>query len=461
MAAQVITFGMSILLARILMPEDFGIMAIGMILVNYVNTFTDFGFTNALIQKDRITKDHINSVFCINFTISCFLTVVCFFSAPFISKQFNSTDAEAVIKALSAIFILSSFSSIYEAILKRELKHKFLSTVLIVETTGKYIIGITLALLGFNYYALVISQIAGVLIKILIYIFGTRWIPRLTYSHKHMKYIFNFGLWNFIRSQLYFINRYFLHITIAFYLNPASLGFFDKAYEMSRRPSGIFGKKINGVLLSGFSRLQEDDKGLQNWFFNLLVIQVIFFLPMYTGLYLVSPYIITSLLGEKWALSIEPMKIMCITFFFMTCSGGYASFNIGVGNYKPETLRFIFSSVLTIALSVPFTMLWGLEGACYALCIVSILGAILSFYLAQKRITIHYYSKIKKLALYGISSILMFSIVTAFLQILPAKTVSNLLIITSIGTFSYTFCIIASNLIYGRSMLFPISSLKK
>lgn len=440
------------------MPEDFGIMAIGMILVNYVNTFTDFGFTNALIQKDNITKDHINSVFSINFIISCLLTVICFFGAPFVATLLDSKNAEPVIKALSCIFILTSFTSIYEATFKRELKYKFISIVNILTSIITYTTGITLALMGFHFWALVISHIVGVALKIIIYLFWCKWIPWLVYSHNHMKYIYNFGMWNFFRSQLYFINRYFLHIIIAANLSTTLLGIFDKAYETSRKPSGIFGKKVNGVMMAGFSRLQNDTNGLQNWFFNLLVIQIIFFLPIYVGLYVVAPYFITALLGEKWILAIEPMQILCITFFFMTCGGGYASFNIGVGNYKQETLRDLFISFSIVTLSIPFTIFYGLTGACYAICIVAVMSVLLSFYLIKKRIKIKIYSTVKQLSLYMLNNIFMFAIVLFCSQIFPAKNIVNLIIITSVGFFSYVIFVIISNTIYGRPLLFPVKS---
>lgn len=456
--SQILTFGMSIMLARILMPKDFGIMAIGMILVNYVNTFTDFGFTNALIQKENITREHINSVFCINFTLSSILTLACFFGAPFAAILFNSKEAESVIRVLSVVFLLTSFSSMYEAYFRRELKYKFISTVAIFTNICTYGVGIALALMGFSYWALVISNIAGRCFKIMIYIVWCRWIPLLIYSHKHMKYIFNFGMWNFLRSQLYFLNRYFLHIIVASNLSTAFLGIFDKAYEISNRPSAILGKKVNGVMMSGFSRLQNDTNGLQNWFLNLLIIQIMFFMPVYAGLYVIAPYFITALLGEKWILAIEPMKILCITFFFMTCGGGYASFNIGVGNYKQETIRDLFISFSIVTLSIPFTIFWGLTGACYAICIVAFMGVLLSFYLIKKRIKIKIYSTVKQLSLYMLNNIFMLAIVLFCSQIFPAKNIVNLIIITSAGFFSYAFFVIISNTIYGRPLLFPVKS---
>ena len=456
--SQIITLGMSITLARILMPEDFGIMAIGMILVNYVNTFTDFGFTNALIQKDNITKDHINSVFSINFIISCLLTVICFLGAPFVSIIFDSKNAEPVIKALSCIFILTSFTSIYEASFKRELKYKFISIVNILTSIITYTTGITLAFMGFNFWALVISHIVGVALKVIIYISWCKWIPWLVYSHSNMKYIYNFGMWNFFRSQLYFINRYFLHIIIAANLNTTLLGVFDKSYEISRKPSSIFGKKINGVMLAGFSRLQGDQKGLHNWFFNLLVIQIVFFLPIHLGIYAISPYFIMSLLGEKWALAIDPLKILSISFFFMTCSGGYASFNIGVGNYKAQTLRSMLVSVLMISFSVPFTIIGGVTGACYAICIVSFIGLILSFFIIKKKIYLDFLLISKQLFLYLTSNVLLLAIVSFFSQIFVTKNFTNLIIIIVIGILSYSTLIITANVIYGKPLFFPIIS---
>lgn len=280
---EVFRFGISIVIARILDPLDFGIMAIGAMVIYFSNSMSDFGFCNALVQRKEVHAVHINSVFTLNFGISLALTAAILLLATPLSRFFNSPQCAKVLMLMSAMFIVRTFYDISSALLRREVRFKFVAKIYFLQSTAQSLLALAMALIGLRYWSLVWSNLVALLLVTIILVNRADWRPRLIYNHRAMRPFYEFGFWNFIRAQLYFVNNYIPQFFIGRSLGPTSLGFFEKAYSITSIPLNSLMQPINTVLFSTFSRLQEDTTELVDWFQKLLIIQSVLIVPVLGG----------------------------------------------------------------------------------------------------------------------------------------------------------------------------------
>ena len=404
---QALTFVFSIILARILEPKDFGIMALGMVVVNYANTITDFGFYNALIQRENLSKIQINSVFTLNLSLSILLTASVVFFAEYLATAFHSEESRDVFRALSLIFLTTSFSGTMTAVLKRDVKHKSTAKIDMMASISSYSCSIILALNGMKYWSLAIGTLLGHLVRVAGLFAITSWLPKLEYNHQKMKEIYSYGIWNFLRAQMFYINNYIFHVFIGLSMSAQSLGFFDRGFELSAKPMSSFGKPINSVMFSSFSRLQSDKKQLASWFKNLLIIQTLFIVPMYVYIFVLSAHIVIVLLEEKWAPIIVPVKLLCIARLFLTYSAGMTTLNIATSQHKVHTtLGFALSVLLVILCAVFFKH--GINGICIAYMIYGVFSLLVFSKLALKVLEIKVSDLIKEVLPYFSTNLVAF-----------------------------------------------------
>jgi O-antigen/teichoic acid export membrane protein len=455
---QLFNLIISVAVARILDPKDFGIMAIGLIVINYSNTLTNFGFSNALVQKDKIDDAHINSVFSIDLLVSTVLTVFTFSFSSQIATFFGIPECELMFKVLSCIYILTSLEGIPRVILRRSINFSFLSKLDIATNLSNGVIVVSLALMNFGYWSLLIGQLASLLLGTLVLLLIVPWKPRLQYDHNKMKSIFNFGIWNFFRAQIYYINKYIIQVITGKTLGVTQLGFFEKAFSLSQIPLESIGLSINSVMFSTFSRFQNNKKELNKWFLNMVTIQTILIVPLLLGLFAVSSHFIVVVLGEKWSLSVLPTKVLCIASAISVYNGGLASFNIAIGEYKQHSLRTFAGTCFLVIISLVLVR-YGLVYMSMAYLLVTVFWTILSIELALRHLTLSFKEIFISVYPYLLANMGML-IVALFLSsyLCYEKNILNFVCIVCSGCFVYSVMVVLINLSKNRNPLYPIKT---
>ncbi|HIQ14788.1 MAG TPA: hypothetical protein EYH38_04340, partial [Leucothrix sp.] len=231
---QVVALGLAILLARILSPAEFGVIAVANIIVHYANNFTNFGLNNALVQKDDVKNIHINTVFTIDLTISLVLVVITVLSADRIAIFFHTPDVGPVIKWMSLYYVITTFYHIPVVILRRDINFRFLTVVEFFEGMLTSLMAIALALAGYSYWSIVIASLALPAGVTIILMLKTRWLPRLTIG-RDMGGLYSFGFWNFIRAQVQLLVSKIDYFVIGRYLDVQTLGLYEKSFELTGR----------------------------------------------------------------------------------------------------------------------------------------------------------------------------------------------------------------------------------
>lgn len=454
--SQVFRFIVGIFLARILDPIDFGIMAIGHMVIHYTNSLSDFGFINALVQKKDLRPVHVNSVFTLNLAISTLLSLVIAVSSPAIGIFFNSPESGRVLLFMSSLFILRTFRDVYMALLRRQVLFKTAATIVLIENFSMSSIALALALAGFRYWSLVWATIIATLLAGILFAFQTKVKPNLQYSHKAMGEIYSFGLWNFFRAQLFFINQFITQLIVGKFFGPVALGYFEKSHQLASTPRESIASQINAVMFSSFSRLQTDTKKLKQWFLKIVLMETILIVPILTGIIAVAEHFIIVVLGEKWSPSIIPLQVLSAGIIFQIFNGLIASLNVGIGQYKRQAFLEFPGTLLFLALCFPMAR-WDINGIAVSYTISMIFISIITFRLTQNTLQLSLNELLKPIWPYLMVNILMVSIVRwLYYNFFNSYTITNFALLAGTGGTIYTCSTLLVNVLQKKNPLFPL-----
>ena len=436
-SSQIITFVISIFVARLLDPSDFGVMGIAMMLIGYANVFTDFGFSQAIIQKNIFENKIINSIFTFNFFISSIFFIIFYLSSEFIALYFNNKECSYVIKTMSFAFIVTSFYVIPSALLRRDLKFKLFSILELFKSLFISFFTLIFAYLDYGYWALAYGQLLPMIIFSFIFCLNARWLPVFYYKHSLMGDVYNFGIWNFIRTQLEFASRHVDKFYVGKYLGVTSLGYYDKSVSLSNMPVESVFMNINSVMFSSYSHLKSDKVAIKNNFLKSICISAMLGYPIYIGLFLVSPYFVHGMLGEKWAPMIPAFKVLILAFISKIFLGNISSLNIAVGKYKEQTTVF-FISFLCFLLLIYLFRDYGLVGVSLSFLFFNLIFFCFGVYIVMKYLNISFFELLTPFCGGLIPALMMSAIVKFFsMNFFIDYTIVNLFYLSIIGTVSY------------------------
>lgn len=447
---EVFRFFASIITARILDPQDFGIVSIATMVIFYANSFTNFGFNQVLVQRKEITNKHIKTVFTVDILLSLIMMSLLLITSESIALFFNSMESIDVIRVMSCVFIITTLHDLPYVLLRRELEFKLITVVDMTREILMTIITLVLAIYGYKYWSIVYGYIVSMVMASGYLIYRTRLPIRFYYSHLALKELIGTSIWSFLQMQIYFISNRIDRIIVGRFIDTTALGIYEKSKSLSQMPSESIGDKLNTVFFSSFSRSQENIESVNNLFNKgLLIITAITF-PIYFGMYATSSHFVIVLLGEKWSAMIDVFKIMAIAGLFASINGFLSALAVGAGYFKAYTIRYAVSAAVLFAGSLLYVE-YGIEGVAIVFTIYSILLMYLSFGIVKKKYEISWLILVKAcVPAMAASSIMFVTLIILRDYLLYNYTPINFMLLITAGVLSY--CIIM--------MIFPSSTLK-
>ncbi len=437
---QAAAFVVSILVTRILMPGDYGVMGVAMMLIGFANLFTDFGFSSAIVQKQVKDKDTLRSIFTFNFTVSTALAVTFALSARAIAAFFKSAECENVVIVMSSMFVITSFSAVPRAILNRDLDFKTLSLTDMASVILTSLLTLLLALCHYGYWALALGQLIPAIAFTIYLCVRVKWIPLLGYKHSSMRHIIDFGFWSVLKTQLEFALGQVDKLFIGRFTGLVALGYYDKAMSIAAVPSGSFIASLNAVLFSSFSQRKNDREDVKELLKKgLMTISVLSF-PVYIGLFIVARYFVVGLLGTKWSPMIVPFEIIALSFSVRSIGGLVVAVNVAIGRYRAYTLRYALAGcvfVISCVLLVPY----GTTGIATAFCVFAVLSVALGLQLAVSTVRLSW-SDVLRACWPATKATVLMSVFTGLLSlVLASPTLVNLFGLSIAGAVIYTSCL--------------------
>ena len=438
MVRQGMGFIVTIFLARLLEPSDFGLIAMIVVIIGIASVFTDVGLDEALIQRRRVHSAHYSSVFYFNIAVGSLLTLITYFSASGISGFYNNEQLIPLVQVLSPLFIINAFSSMQTTRLRKELNYALLTKITLISSLTSGIVGVSLAFWGAGVWSLVAQTLTiGIMYNILIWTAG-HWKPSLKFSWKALTQLWGFGFRMFLSGILdsTFAKLDFLIIGKLF--APATLGFFERATSLNNIVAQYSSGSLIAVLFPVLSKVQNDLPKFQNIVLKSLgIISFVAFLLL-GGLYLVAEELIVLLFSEKWLPSVEFFKILILSGFSYPISTLLVIVLISRGNSKTILRLYIYKASI-FSLNFVVLYIWGIDTYLYGLIIVAVFWVSPNILYASREIKLPFYLFAKPiLTQMGITVIAV--LLTMFIvQNIELLDIIMLIIKGSLFTFLYIF----------------------
>lgn len=301
-----------VILARILSPDDFGLIAMTTIFFAFTDVLVNGGFGQAFIQKKDATLVDAQTIFFINFFTGFFIYWIFWFSAPIISIFFNQPLLSKMIRVMSLIIIINSFNVIQLAILRKELCFKRKAVITFSSTFISGAVGVMCAFSGYGVWSLVIQQILNRSLIALGLFIGSSWRLRFSFSIQSFKKLFNVGAW-LLSSNLLAVTFNNLYRLVIGKLYPVfELGLYDRSQLFSGLISQQLSWSANMVALPLFSIQQSDSRVLNRVSFLFLKYLVFISYPLLVTLFVVAKPFILFILTQKWIAMLHYLQLLCI-----------------------------------------------------------------------------------------------------------------------------------------------------
>ncbi|MEO1521938.1 MAG: MOP flippase family protein [Cyanobacteria bacterium J06633_2] len=310
--SQLISFSVFLLLARLLSPEDFGLIAMSGVFIAFMKVFLDQGFAAAIVQRKEIQREHLDTAFWVSIGTSLLLTALAWISAGWVAEFYHEPQLAQVIQFLSINFVFKALNSVQNAILTRNLAFKTLAVRSLIGIAAGGSVGVAMALSGFGVWSLVGYQLANSIIEVPILWAVTDWRPTFRCSGKHFKEMFNFGIHVIGMNGLVFLNNYSDNLLIGYYLGSEALGYYTVAYRVLTVLTTLLAKTTNQVAFPTFSKLQNEPERLERAFYKATHLTSLLSFPAFLGIAALAPELVPTMFGEQWAPTIPVMQVLTL-----------------------------------------------------------------------------------------------------------------------------------------------------
>lgn len=308
-----VTFVVSIVLARILTPDDYGLIGIVTIFTLVSQSLINAGFTSALIRKKDATEDDFNTVFIVNLGISLLLYIIIFFASPAIAHFFNRWELVSLIRVTSLCMIIAALALVQQTRLTKRIDFKSLTIITISASVSSGLIGIILALLGFGVWALVAQQVSLQVIKTIGLWIVNKWIPKLRFSVESFKELFGFGWKIMLSSLLDTVWKELYQVVVGKFYSPATLGQYTRSKQFSTLFSRNLTTIIQRVTYPVLSNIQDEKERMISAYRR--IIKTTMFITAISMFFLgaVSEPLLYCLIGPKWHEAATYLPLICIS----------------------------------------------------------------------------------------------------------------------------------------------------
>jgi len=309
---QAFQFIVTAILARLLLPSDFGIIGMAIIFTGLIFSLREFGLSAAIVQRKGLDDLHLSSSFWANIAGGLVLFGICAAIAPLAARFFKNDLVAPVLIVSSLGLIISSFGVVHRASLLRRLDFKAVAVAEIGSSFGYGIVSILLAALGFGVWALVYGTLCGTFLGVVLWWIGFRWRPSFSFSRQKFLDLFRFGANVMGTGIVSYCHQNVDYLVIGRRLGASPLGIYTLAFKLVSLPLTKISYVVTGVTFPAFSRMQDDDARLRRGYTKTVRYISLFTLPILAGLMVLAPQFVRVIYGPKWLGAIIPLRIMCL-----------------------------------------------------------------------------------------------------------------------------------------------------
>ena len=314
--AQMVTFIVSIVLARLLTPEDYGKVALITIFITIMQVFVDSGLGTALIQKKEADDIDFSSVFYFNLVVCLVLYIIMFVSAPFIAKFYNDVSLTLIIRVISLTIVISGVKGIQQSYVSKNMLFKRFFYATLGGTIFSAFLGIGLAYFGAGVWAIVAQQLSNTAIDTLILWITVKWRPKKKFSWKRLKSLLSFGWKMLVSAVLDTLYTNIRSLVIGKIYSSSDLAFYNQGSKLPSVIVNNINTSIDSVLLPTIAKEQEDRERVKSMTRRAIKTSTYIMAPLMMGLAFCATPVVNLVLTEKWLPCVPFLQIFCITYMF-------------------------------------------------------------------------------------------------------------------------------------------------
>jgi len=352
----VLTTGSTMILARLLTPEDFGLQGMVLALTGAVGLFSDIGLSMATVQREVITHEQTSTLFWINVALGAALATLVAILAPVLVDFYHEPRLFWMTIASAATFLINGIAVQHSALLVREMRFMTLAKIQISSLTVSSIVGIAMAALGYGFWALIGGMVAAPMVTVIGMWFAVRWIPGMPRRGYGLRSALHFGGTMTLNSLIIYLGYNVEKILLGRFCGAAALGFYGKAYSLVNLPTTQLHSSIYTVAFPAFSRLQADTQRLCRSFLQVYSAVVSLSIPVTICCMVFAEELIRIALGPKWSASVPIFRLLGPTVLAFGMINPFGWFLISTGRVVRS-----FKMSLVIAPSVILGIMLGLH----------------------------------------------------------------------------------------------------
>lgn len=448
-STQGIQFLFSIILARLLSPEDYGIIAMPLIFLAVAQVFIDSGFANALIRKPDLNNNDLNTALFFNVAIGIVCYIILFISSPFIASFYNTPILSDILKITSLSVLFTPLCTVQQALLTKSLNFKIQARVSVISAVVGGVVGIVMAYNDYGVWSLAISQALTALMRVILLWSWTNWYPNGYWNRLSFSYLWSYGSKLLLAGLIDTIYQNIYPLIIGKVYSASSLGFYTRAHHFAHFPtSNVYGI-IRRVTFPLLSEIQNDSERLSRMFVRILRITVFVMFPSMCFIIGSAKPIIILLLSEKWVNSIVFLQLLSFAMMWRPID----SLNLNLLTITARTDLFLKLEIIKKIIGVLVlcvTLFNGVMAICIGYVVYSILEIVIDSYYSGKLYNLSFVKQI-----FSILPIILMSIIILFLTLLISNLIDNYMVSLIIDIF------ITASVIMFFCMIFKIDEYRE
>ena len=360
-ASMALRLGYMVVMARLLDPKDFGLVAMVLVVTGIFDVFSTAGLSTATVQRETVSYPQLSNLFWVNVLLGTVLTLACLAAAPALAALYHEERLFWIGVALSAGFLLTGASVQHMALLERQLRYVTMTIIDIAAQLIACVLAISLALLGFGYWSLVVASIAGPAARAVAFWVVTGWVPSRPQRNVGIASMLRFGGTLTLNGLVMYIAYNFDKFLLGRFWGAEALGIYGRAYQIINIPTQSLNGITNSVAISALSRLQNDPVRIKNYFLKSYALVVSLTVPVTMFAALLAEDIVLLLLGPKWIDAAGILRILAPTILVFGIIDPLFSFLVSIGK-QVRSLYIAFAIAPLVMVSYVIGLPFGPSG---------------------------------------------------------------------------------------------------
>ncbi|RAU82413.1 lipopolysaccharide biosynthesis protein [Pontibacter arcticus] len=388
---KMFAFIIKLVLARLLFPEEFGLVGMAVVFTTFIQVFNDLGLGGALVQRkdEDLREAHYHTAFWTGIAWSVVIyLIITFIVAPLAAMFYGEPLLRSVIPVLSIGVLASPINLVHRAQLTKQMNFKKLAFINNAPVIFSGVVSITLAFMGFGVWSLVFNSVAAFVVAMPLYFMATHWMPKFIWEKEAFNDIFGFGMFTTGSSVVNVVVANIDYLLIGKLLSAAALGKYTLAFVLTDTFRNKMTTMINRVMYPVYGKKQGNPKALRNFYFKVVKYNSICIYPVMLFLIILGEPFVINVFGEKWIEAVGPLKILAFSVMIHILVNSHAILIRGLGKARLEMrIQFLKAAlyVPTIAAGIYF---YGTEGAAWAYVFNKVLEVIIAQYYLKKLVDI-------------------------------------------------------------------------